>query len=108
MQPLVENAIVHGVAQTGGVIIVTACVRHEQIELTVEDNGVGMDPEQIRRIFAQQESPDAKPHIGLKNIHERLQLTFGPDYGLQIESAPGEGTKVTANLPIIRKKEGNT
>ena len=108
VQPLVENAIVHGVAQTGGVIIVTACVRHEQIELTVEDNGVGMDTEQIRRIFTQQENPDAKPHIGLKNIHERLQLTFGPDYGLQIESAPGEGTKVIANLPIIRKKEGNT
>lgn len=106
VQPLVENAIVHGVAQTGsGVIAVTARTRAGQIELTVEDNGVGMTAGQIDRIFAEGEDPGGKPHIGLKNIHERLQLTFGGRSGLHIESAPGEGTKVTAGIPIIRKKE---
>ena len=106
VQPLVENAIVHGVARTGsGVIAVTARTRHGQIELAVEDNGVGMTAQQIDRIFAQGEAPGAKPHIGLKNIHERLQLTFGSGSGLHIESAPGEGTKVTANIPILHRQE---
>lgn len=106
VQPLVENAIVHGVAQSGGgVIAVTARTRHGQMELAVEDNGVGMTAAQIEQIFAQGDDPGGKPHIGLKNIHERLQLTFGAGCGLKIESAPGEGTKVTANIPIIRNKE---
>ena len=106
VQPLVENAIVHGVARTGsGVIAVTARTRHGQIELAVEDNGVGMTAQQIDRIFTQGEDPGAKPHIGLKNIHERLQLTFGSGSGLHIESAPGEGTKVTANIPILHRQE---
>ena len=106
VQPLVENAIVHGVARTGsGVIAVTARTRHGQIELAEEENGVGMAAQQIDRIFAQGEAPGAKPHIGLKNIHERLQLTFGSGSGLHIESAPGEGTKVTANIPILHRQE---
>jgi two-component system, LytTR family, sensor kinase len=98
LQPLVENAIRHGLEQFSG----TAHLRitaenggHEAI-VTVEDAGVGVDPEQLADVLAGRRGSDS---IGLRNVDERLRATFGTGHGLTIETEVGAGTKVTMRLP---------
>ena len=64
--------------------------------VTIEDNGVGEDPEHLRRVLGGDPSSDS---VGLANVDERLRATFGDDYGLVIDTAQGAGTKVTVRLP---------
>jgi two-component system LytT family sensor kinase len=98
IQPLVENAVRHGLAgRTGaGTVAVTAQDEGPDCVISVEDDGVGMDPATVGR-------PDgAGPsgtHIGLSNVDDRLRAAFGEDYGLIVETAPNAGTKVTVRLP---------
>lgn len=105
LQPLAENAIFHGIEPKGcaGQITVTIC-RDEQgrdILVRLADDGVGMTPEQIARVLQPPpEDTQAKfRDVGLWNVHRRLQYSFGPDYGLTLESTPGVGTTVTVRLP---------
>ncbi len=98
LQPLVENAIRHGLANKEGpgrVTILAANLDREAI-ITVEDDGVGEDPERVRRALAGDHSSDG---IGLGNVDARLRSAFGDDYGLVIETAQGAGTKVTVRVP---------
>lgn len=105
IQPLVENAIVHGIGtkKAYGVIAVSAQIRDGIIEIEVEDNGMGMTCEEIEHIFDNNEQDTDMPRIGVKNINDRIKLSFGDAYGLRIESQPDEGTKVIIRVPIIRK-----
>jgi two-component system LytT family sensor kinase len=98
LQPLVENAIRHGLEQLTG----TARLRisaedggHEAI-VTVEDHGVGVDPGQLADVLAGRSGGQS---VGLRNVDERLRATFGNDHGLTIETGIGAGTKVTMRLP---------
>ena len=67
--------------------------------MTIEDNGVGEDPERVRRVLAGDPSSES---VGLANVDERLRTAFGDDYGLVVETAPGAGTKVIVRLPKFR------
>jgi two-component system LytT family sensor kinase len=95
VQPLVENAVRHGLAAKTGVGTVsivaedagTACL------ISVEDDGVGMDPEVLQR------QADEGGHVGLGNIDDRLRSVFGDEFGLVVETAPGAGTKVSMRIP---------
>ena len=95
VQPLVENAVRHGLAAKTGVGTVsivaedagTACL------ISVEDDGVGMDPEVLRR------RAEEGGHVGLGNIDDRLRSVFGDEFGLIVETAPGAGTKVSMRIP---------
>lgn len=102
IQPLLENAIFHGVEfrKGEGLIIITVRQQEQNVIITVEDNGVGMDPELIRRIESG-ESVSEKNHVGLHNVKERIQLNFGEDYGMKIESTPWKGTKIVLTIPSI-------
>lgn len=102
LQPLVENAILHGLESSsrGGRIEVRAELADKDLLLTVSDNGVGMDEERLRRVVEQMESEEPVQHVGLRNIRERIQLYFGPQYGVSIASTPGDGTSVSIKLPI--------
>jgi two-component system, LytTR family, sensor kinase len=98
LQPLVENAIRHGLEQFTG----TARLRisaedggHEAI-VTVEDHGVGVDPRQLADVLSGRSGGQS---VGLRNVDERLRATFGNDHGLTIETGVGAGTKVTMRLP---------
>lgn len=107
IQPLVENAINHGLKNYKGEkkIYIRAYPEEENLVITVEDNGVGMSGERIRELF--EESPaqgDKRDSIGILNIHKRMRLLFGEQYGVKIESTPGEGTRVILTVP--RKKQG--
>jgi two-component system, LytTR family, sensor kinase len=98
LQPLVENAIRHGLERRSGsslLQIVAADAGHEAI-VTVEDDGAGADPQQLHDILAGRRPSES---VGLRNVDERLRATFGSDHGLRIETGVGAGTKVTMHLP---------
>ena len=109
LQPLVENAIYHGMEfmDGDGEIFISAWKEGEDLYLKVSDNGLGMTEEQVSRLFSD------TPHtgssrgsgIGVKNVNERIRLYFGSEYGLSIESEPDEGTVVTIHLPAVAYSE---
>jgi len=98
LQPLVENGVRHGLAakDAPGTITIRAENHDYEAVICVEDDGVGEDPERVRRALAGDESMDS---IGLGNVDERLRSAFGDEYGLVVETAPGAGTKVTVRVP---------
>lgn len=105
LQPLVENAILHGIEMSkgSGKIQLTAKVIERDLLLTVEDNGKGMDNVQVANILhvgSQKESVPGVTGIGIPNVHERIQLYYGPQYGLSYVSAVGLGTKAIVRIPF--------
>lgn len=100
LQPIVENAIVHGVGtlEEGGKITISARQFGEFLELTVCDNGCGMNEGVLEHILEQ--NPSSRSGIGLKNVHQRIQLTYGQEYGIKVESELDEGTAVRVLLPL--------
>jgi two-component system LytT family sensor kinase len=98
LQPLVENAVRHGLeAKEGpGHISITANDSGAFAEVTIEDDGVGMDPVQLQSMLAGHTDGD---HVGLRNVDARLRQVYGDEHGLVIETAPGEGTLITMRVP---------
>jgi two-component system, LytTR family, sensor kinase len=98
IQPLVENAVRHGLETACGVvhIRIVARDRGQECEIEVEDDGTGEDPEKVRRALAGDTALDS---VGLGNVDGRLRNAFGDDYGLVVETAPGAGTKVLVRVP---------
>jgi two-component system LytT family sensor kinase len=98
LQPLVENAVRHGLErrEVGGTITIEARDVDRECEISVEDDGAGEDPERIRSVLAGDDGSDS---VGLANVDERLRNTFGDEYGLVVETAPGAGTKVVVRVP---------
>ena len=109
LQPLVENAVLHGMGEaTHGTIWVTAEPYGERVCVTVQDNGVGMEQGKLDEILKEMDENSKKRHvtgIGLTSIHELMKARYGPDYGLYIESRIGYGTKVFAVFPYRRGSE---
>ncbi|MBW7475476.1 response regulator [Paenibacillus oenotherae] len=97
IQPIVENAVRHGIMQreSGGTIRLIIRHRNDTVHVSVIDDGVGMKPEQVEslRAMGSEQTGDWTSSIGLRNIHKRLQQLYGS--GLQFESVWGEGTKVS-------------
>ena len=101
LQPLVENAVRHGVeARTGGgrLEIVGRDLGND-VELRVVDDGPGMDADRAKRLLGRGAVDGG---IGLQNVHGRLRATFGIEYGLKLRSEPGRGTTVTMTIPKFR------
>ncbi len=104
LQPLVENALYHGIKDLdeGGNIKISGHKQGENIILSVEDNGKGMTKEQIDTILTRPISASITTGgVAIKNVHERLQVYFGKEYGLKYESVLGEWTKVDVVIPAI-------
>ncbi|MCB0906519.1 MAG: histidine kinase [Nocardioidaceae bacterium] len=98
IQPLVENAVQHGLEgrEHGGLVTIIAQDRDREAVITIEDDGQGEDPERVRAALAGATTTDS---VGLGNVDERLRRAFGDEYGLVVETAPGAGTKVTVRVP---------
>ncbi len=98
LQPLVENACQHGLEgrPEGGRITILAQDRDHECVVSVEDDGAGADPEQVRRVLA---GDDTGSGVALRNVDERLRLAYGDDYGLVIETAQGAGTRAIVRFP---------
>lgn len=104
LQPLVENAIFHGIEPKGKgdiILSVERCIPND-IAVSILDNGIGMSEESIARVFSSsaQETNGMLENMGLRSVHERLRLTFGESYGLSIQSMPNQYTKMRLHLPF--------
>jgi two-component system LytT family sensor kinase len=99
VQPLVENAVRHGLEGVGGPgqITITATDEGTEAGISVEDNGSGSDPEVIRRVLSG--APDSPDSVGLANVDARLRQVFGDGHGLVVETAVGAGTRVSFRIP---------
>lgn len=108
IQPLIENAIYYGMEYMDGEgeIHIRAYTREQDLYLEVEDNGPGMPEEQVEHLLTGGEKARQKGSgIGLKNVNQRIQLYFGTQYGLEIESEPDEGTVVRIHIPKTTEEE---
>ncbi|MGW2564536.1 sensor histidine kinase [Streptomyces sp. NPDC001514] len=102
LQPLVENAVKHGLEDSRDECRVSISAQDAGAEavVTIEDDGVGMDPAELRRILAGVATRSSG--IGLSNVDERLRQVYGDDHGLVIETGIGAGTKITVRIPKYR------
>lgn len=100
LQPLVENAVRHGLSRKPGVgtVSIVALDAGAECHITVEDDGVGIDPAVFTAVESE-DVPEAGQHVGLSNVDERLRSVFGDEFGLAVETAPGAGTKVSMRVP---------
>jgi two-component system, sensor histidine kinase YesM len=108
IQPLVENAISHGIMlkkEEKGTVRLGGVREDGDILLTVEDDGVGMTEEQCGLVLSGGVSTEEHHGYGVHNIHERLRLNYGPGFGLAFRSAPGKGTVVTIRIPAAKETE---
>ena len=107
-QPIVENAIVHGIFEKedrSGTIVLTAWSEDKDMVFLISDDGVGMDEETCNSILMDNgpgEGPDHGSNIGVFNTHNRLKLLYGSSYGLSYSSTPGEGTEVSVRIPAFQ------
>ena len=106
LQPIVENAICHGIVEMGedATIYIKALHQGEDFEISITDSGVGMNPEQMelleKKMRGEIEANGGSGNgIGLKNVQDRIQIQFGKKYGLKFHSRKGCFTKVSVLLP---------
>lgn len=101
LQPLVENSIRHGRKSDEEVLMIRVRVQldGERVCFSVEDNGVGIEQDKLEKLRSQLEK--FEEGYGLKNVHNRVRLTYGEEYGVKIESVFGKGTRVFVYIPII-------
>ena len=112
IQPIVENAIYHGMEfmDGDGEIEVRAFLENGDLWFTVSDNGLGMTQEQVDSLLKDTAHVSSKrgSGIGVKNVNERIRLYFGEQYGLFIESEPDEGTTIRIHLPAASWGEASS
>ncbi|MCX7708429.1 MAG: sensor histidine kinase [Clostridia bacterium] len=104
LQPLVENAIFHGIEpkKDSGLITIHVVGKPEALEICIEDDGIGMTEEQIEILLREDKQEDTKrgfSAIGIRNVNERIKLVYGEQYGIHIESKVGEYTRVFVRIP---------
>lgn len=105
IQPLIENAIYHGMEYMSGEgdILVKSYKKNENLYIDIIDNGLGMLQEVADKLLTEEANNQQRKGsgIGLKNVHERIKLYFGEEYGLEIYSEPDEGTTIRIHMPSI-------
>uniref|UniRef100_A0A4Y8PXK5 HAMP domain-containing protein n=2 Tax=Paenibacillus athensensis TaxID=1967502 RepID=A0A4Y8PXK5_9BACL len=101
LQPLIENAYIHGLQQKNGEISISAWRRAHLLVIRIADDGVGMTASKLLEV--RQGSPISG--IGIKNVNERLKIIYGEPYGMELESAPGQGLAITLTIPLNGGKE---
>lgn len=110
LQPLVENAIYHGIKykEGKGKVLVEGFLRGSELILRITDNGIGMNEQRLAQIFEKRETDRKRNSVGVLNVHERIRLYYGKEYGLTFESVEGMGTKVEIHIPYMEAKTGET
>lgn len=105
LQPIVENSVIHGINldKGNGILIIRAYLKQGNLCFEIEDNGRGMSDEEIHKILNLQYTASSRMFsgIGIKNIHDRIDMYFGSDYTITFKSRVGYGTKVILTLPVI-------
>lgn len=108
LQPLVENALYHGIKykRAKGTIRVTGKKQGDCLVFVVSDDGVGMEAEELNLLRSEIEKPcqESEKGFGLANVNERIHMYFGKEYGMQIDSEKGKGTSITITIPAMEKE----
>ncbi len=103
LQPIVENAVKHGLRPAGpdhrGVLLIQAFPEEDTICIRITDNGVGMPPENVQKLLTAPSASVCGHGYGIYNVQQRIQVYYGTQYGLQIESTINQGTTVTLRIP---------
>ena len=109
LQPLVENAIYHGIKykEGKGKVLIEGFLRDDELILRITDDGIGMTEEQMSHLFEKRETDTRRNSVGVRNVHDRIGLYYGKEYGLTFESAVGEGTKVEIHIPYEKGQAGD-
>lgn len=104
LQPIIENAIYHGIEYMvdEGFIKISVSIIEGKLLYRVSDNGLGMTPETLQNVLAHEQKPRKGSGVGLKNVHERIRIYYGREYGVQIESEMEAGTEVKIWLPVVK------
>ncbi|MCM0647325.1 sensor histidine kinase [Clostridium swellfunianum] len=102
LQPLIENFIVHGIDtdKDDNYILITGEKDDKDIIINIEDNGKGIDPEKAEELNEKMQKLEHSDSIGLINVHERIKLTYGENYGLTIKSRSPQGTTISIRIPV--------
>lgn len=109
LQPIVENAVLHGLARKNGTGTLEVCIgeRDGDLEIRISDDGAGMAPEQLEALRRSlRESTDQRENhsnIGVWNISQRIRLSYGEPYGVTVQSRPNQGSTFTLLLPMVMK-----
>ncbi|MBW9173743.1 sensor histidine kinase [Clostridium estertheticum] len=103
LQPLIENSIYHGIEYMvdEGFIRISVSITNGKLLYEVSDNGLGIDPEKLKHLLEYRVKTDSGSGVGVKNVHERIQIRYGMEYGLEIQSEIEEGTTIKIWLPLI-------
>jgi two-component system sensor histidine kinase YesM len=103
LQPVIENAIYHGInkLQEKGEIGIRVYIRGENIIFSVSDNGYGIKPSVLKGILDKESQSEHSSGVGLKNVNERIKLCYGNEYGIEITSELDVGTAVSITIPLI-------
>ena len=108
VQPLIENAIYHGMEfmEGDGEIVILAYIKDGDLYIDVKDNGLGMEQEVADELLLKElQSTKKGSGTGLKNVNARIKLYCGDDYGLKIYSEPDEGTTISIHMPCVKYEE---
>ena len=113
LQPVVENAVFHGIEKKAGAgeVIIHLILTQQRLLIQVSDNGIGIEPDILNTLNERLShklpsgSSEEKGGIAVSNVNERIKLLFGDTYGIYIRSIPGKGTDVNITLPIVRHKD---
>lgn len=109
LQPLIENAYIHGLkSKSGEITISSRCLEDGRLQIEIRDNGIGMSPERLEQLLAHLEQTSGKPSatesgalsgIGIHNVFERLRLIYGMNFDYNIDSWPDQGTQIVLRFP---------
>jgi two-component system sensor histidine kinase YesM len=115
LQPIVENAVIHGIKPLGqGRIVIAVEKKGKDLFVKVHDDGIGMEETAVSKLTAHLETDykvpkahESQDSIGLKNVHDRIRYRYGARYGLSIESTPGKGSVILLTLPLVYHEASN-
>ncbi|MFB9277369.1 cache domain-containing sensor histidine kinase [Cohnella cellulosilytica] len=118
LQPVVENAVKHGLRDEEMTIEIRAVKEDDAVLISIRDDGAGIEPERVRELNGRIERGEPEGSlrdggskgngIGLANVHSRIQMHFGKEYGLRVDSEPGQYTRVTLRIPCMIMNGGLT
>ncbi len=105
LQPLVENAMIHGLEPKPGkgTLMIRGFVKQGRLIFQIQDDGIGMEETELAALIASLNDRDGTEHIGLKNVNQRIKLYYGDAYGVSVESMPGRGSSFTLTLPFLEE-----
>ena len=103
IQPLVENAVKHGISvkEEGGSVSVVISKHNEELHIIIQDDGIGMDEKQSENIFRKSSINNNSLGIGLKNINKRMEQIYGPQYKIVIDNTMESGTNIMLRIPMV-------